>query len=195
MFFRTIPRDLQELIVKFAYGARISKPLQEDLEMVIEHQQAIPEHFLEDRFKPHRYQPFPLWPMNPFKKGNPYFPTDCLDRFYSPWTPFVCFAICHISKDGARNMRSYQGHIRNQCRQFMKSSVPMWNHFCLSLFSREGLLLSENYELEDPYLADFLDLFIQQVLGAKFVSQPWSFSAPSVTYQPYAYHALAYSGF
>ena len=84
MFFYTHPVEIQQLVWKFAYGMTCPKVPLNDLLFVLDKQECIPPIFLplktptKEMFPvgwSHEHNTFwPLFKLNPYRKGNPYFP-------------------------------------------------------------------------------------------------------------------------
>lgn len=167
MTFHALPIEIQHLIVHFAYGVRVKNHILTDIRVIMTFRRSIPEHFLDDRFRPASVNPYPLWPWNPFKKGMPYFPTEGLDPSFAPWTVFPCFCMSHITADGFRRMGTYRGHMFRRLRAFMRSSLKHWNFFVKSLWSREGLDDLTNYaKVSENYMINW----IHQLESVRYVT-------------------------
>ena len=185
MSFSKLPHDLEKLIVLFAYGVCPKKHLLKDVRICAEHQRCIPPQFLEDRFRTRRTSPMSISPLNPFKRGNPYFPTEGLDRLWAPWSDLIPFAIGRLSFKGCREMQTYKGHMVRRLKNFMVSPIETWNFYCGSFFSRPGLDNVENYSPIPEGYVDFIEIFVQLLQESKFVESPWQpFGCPFGPYVP-----------
>ena len=166
----------------------------DDLERVLDFQRCIPPCLLRDRLSTHAltggsnefdarlYQVFPL---NPFKSGNPYHPYSlvCTTRC---WSMFPSQLLRMMTKRAFRRMATYRAHTERRLLQHYNRPIDQWNVSYLELFFYLGDLKPEHYDFSkattaggptDPIL---WAPYLEQVAEARYLTSDLLLSPAAV---------------
>ena len=179
--FKETPFVLQQLIWDFAYNCNIKCSPWCDLMSILEIRRCIPQLFLIDRIPLKEMGPdkkcLNVCPLNPFKKGNPYFPAAGLCLKTIMWSDVICHAVDLLSYQGIRQLGTYRGHLHNKIRRMWRSPIYFWNTLCVSFFMRyPGLGLIQNYLVEENWQIKLIQEFTDSILSAQLISPMLVFS-------------------
>ena len=173
-----IPNDLWVLVWAFAWNHRPNKPPLEDLLGVLDIQQSIPAMFLRDRVPPREWvvshkanvnQLYQLFPLNPFKKGNPYRPFGTVDPDFPIWSNLPSLVINMIQKAGVRELVTYRGVLERRLTRHYNRPLLGWNKSFQELFLPISRLDPKFYR-NDLWKVPFTSRFLSELRGACFLS-------------------------
>jgi hypothetical protein len=178
MSFRTMPREIEDLIVYFAYGCHSRKHFCDEIDMFCEFRKSIPPIFLRDRFLPRRWgrtkTPYNFWPLNPFKSGFPYYPLAGLDTSFCTWSTYIQSAFGQIKPCAFRKMRTYEGHIFRKINWWMtETGIGDWNAVMLHFLDRFQWDLADLDNYRNPELP-WIKCFCKACEGARYVQHSLS---------------------
>ena len=170
--FDEIPCVLKQLIWDFAYNCDIKRSPWGDLTSILEIRRCIPQLFLIDRIPLKEMGPekkcLNVCPLNPFKKGNPYFPAAGLCLKTIMWSDVICHAIDLLN---VRKVGTYRGHLHNKIRRMWGSPLYYWNSLCVNFFMRyPGIGNPDNYTITEKWQALLVQQFTDSLLSAQLIS-------------------------
>jgi len=165
--FQHLPFVLKRIIWRFAYPGDINHDPLRDIWCVLEHHRCVPAFFMTDRI-PWRgckhMQLYDVWPLNPFKKGNPYLPTTVVEARAIVFADTIVYCLEQLTPEAYRSMGTYRGHMRNKMFKFTRNAIFKWNTLCTELFMRyPGIEKIENYKPGLPWVSDLLNQFTEAV--------------------------------
>ena len=107
---------------------------------------------------------------SPFKRGNPYYPSNGIDKKFQKFSPAIeSFMEC-LSHSACRKHHLYKGCALRRVRKMIKASVLEWNHYYGSLFAKDFLTNPANFFLEAyPWSRELVTEFCRQLRQARFV--------------------------
>ena len=129
-----------------------------DVEVMADIQRSIPPCFLRDRVKPlldlgdrEKYgsaSQYQLYPLSPYRTGNPYFPTQQIDRRAMFWSLFPSELMMRLSREGFRTLKTYPVHASRRLTAHYNRPVEGWNTSLVELFFDMARLKPELYNLD-----------------------------------------------
>ena len=136
-------RDLLNETWDFAWGLRPKKHPLADLERVLDIQRSIPPSFLRDRVPPAAWmvtpktcanQLYQLFPVNPFKRGNPYRPFETVDPNYFIWSYLPTLVLSMLTTPAIRELVTYRAVLERRLVRHYNRPVLQWNKSLEELF-------------------------------------------------------------
>ena len=175
--FEKLPTELLHIIWEFAYNWRLECHPWSDLMLVQDIQESIPECFLPDRlpFKrialvfDSRQEFWQVYPPNPFKKGNAYLPSSCVEQSYL-WSALSGELFKYLTKQGVHKMKTYRRVLQRRYTQHLNRNIFEWNQSFEDLFGDVRLCQIENYNLKAcPWTWEFKNILLKQLSNSKFL--------------------------
>ena len=176
--FEKLPTELLHIIWNYAYNWRLERDPWKDVLLVLDIQESIPACFLRDRMplKRMNYDRAHLWqvcPLNPFKKGYPYLPSESVNQNCPcPWSQLAGELFYCLSKSGVRDLKTYRRVIQRKYNQHLNRSVFEWNTSFQDLFGDIRLCKLENYNLAhcESWIWELRNIVLRQLSHAKFLT-------------------------
>ena len=189
--FEKLPTELLHIIWQFAYNWRLECDPWADLMLVHDIQESIPECFLTDRlpFKriarivrvqlmgheftyetvDSRQQFWQVYPPSPFKKGNAYLPSNCVEQS-NLWSALSGELFKYLTKQGVQQMKTYRRVLQRRYTQHLNRNIFEWNQSFEDLFGDVRLCQIEHYDLKDcPWAWEFKNILLKQLSNSKFL--------------------------
>jgi len=173
--FDDLPFALQQLIWKFAYFGVIQRRPMLDVLVCCETRRCIPPIFLKDRL-PWHTMPTHSWydisPLNPFKRGNPYVPTNNLNLLAPAFSNVFRYAMIHmLPQQGCRSLGTYHGHLVTKVRRYCNRPIYGWNQLALDLLGfYPGLEREDIYNPTTPWEKHIIHRFTSAIPQVRLVS-------------------------
>ena len=183
-----IPDDLLVLVWEFAWNFRPKKPPLEDLRSVLDIQRCIPAMFLRDRVPPREWvvsrkacvnQLYQLFPLNPFRKGNPYRPFETVDPDFFIWSYLPSLLISMLTKPAISQLVTYRGILERRLVRHYNRRILNWNKSLEELFLPISDLAEEHFR-DDLWKVPFNSLVLGPLQEAAWLST----ALPSPPYVP-----------
>ena len=150
-----------------------------DVELMADIQRSIPPCFLRDRVKPlldlgerEKYgsaSQFQLYPQSPYREGNPYFPSQKIDRRALFWSLFPSELLMRLSREGFRTLKTYPAHASRRLTAHYNRPVEAWNVSLVELFGDLSRLKPELYNLDGA--AHVFTPLLEQFSRCRFLEQ------------------------
>lgn len=135
--------DLWCLIWQFGWALRPKLHPLEDLARVLDIQVSIPGAFLRDRVPPSAWlvpktacqnQLYQLFPLNPFKHGNPYRPFESVDPNFFIWSYLPSLVVNMLTVPGIRELVTYRAILERRLLRHYNRNILEWNKSFEELF-------------------------------------------------------------
>ena len=195
---KNIPLDLIYIIFEFAYNTKFSEDPMNDVEMQKNIQESIPPCFLmsklprPDWFSWDNHHPCrrcwsninhtQLCPNcvkkldcilipSPYQKGNPYYPSHCLEPAFPKFSPTINTFIGLLSGWTCKKNHTYKACAIRRASQLTKAKIGEWNHYYKTFFSKEFLTDPQSFFLSAyPWSRPFITEVCCQLSKAQFLS-------------------------
>ena len=173
-----MPVDLWRLVWGFAWNFRPKINPLDDLARVLDIQKCVPSMFLRDRVPPKSWvvcqkaatnQLYQLFPLNPFKKGNPYLPLETVDPKFHLWSFLPSLILNMLTKPGVRKMATYRGVLERRLLRHYNRPLLQWNKSLQELFLPLSHLAPEFFR-DDLWKVPFSLRVLSELKEACFLS-------------------------
>ena len=157
------------LVWEFAWDVRPKKHPFEDLARVADIQVCIPPSFLRDRVPPKDWivpprtshnQFYQLFPLNPFKFGNPYRPFETVDPEFQIWSYLPSLVVNMLTTLGIRELVTYRAILERRLIRHYNRPVLQWNKSLEEIFLPLSDLKPEHFRTdlwEVPFSSQVLE--------------------------------------
>ena len=170
------------VIWDFGWGLRTKQHPLEDLERVGDIQRSIPAAFLRDRVPPREWlipnpvqpqccknQLYQLFPLNPFKKGNPYRPFESVDPEFFIWSYLPSLVVNMLTVPAIRELVAYRAILERRLIRHYNRPILQWNKSLEEIFMPLSDLKEEHFR-EDYWSVPFNLLVLGPLQGAAWLS-------------------------
>ena len=185
-----LPIALFDVICEYAYNCPCEKDMFLDIEYQWMVQKNIPALFFTPcvptlpLFQRERYISLyvarrnhshyvELFTYNPFRKGNPYFPTNAIHQHAKMWSS-VPLDMCSLLRNNVvRKARKYKGSLAKNLRQFLNTNqcwLESWNQALLTIFSHDFWYDVHSYTPYSPLEDQLIKDWVADLRGARFGS-------------------------
>ena len=178
--FQNLPTELLHIIWMYGYNWRLHCDPWKDIMLVLDIQESIPSCFLRDRLplKRHLAEAYEhnsilqVYPLNPFKNGNPYLPSSSVDqRVPMPWSHLPGEIFRLLSKHGVHSLKTYRRVLHRRYTQHLNRNVFQWNDSFQDLFADVKLCQIENFDLRScSWAYEFKNIVLRELSRAKFLT-------------------------
>ena len=154
-----LPRDLLNIIWIYAYNINTEKHPLDDVSRVLDIQRAVPPIFLK------MYVPttpiFPtnlgfftetqkaayvsLYTENPYRAGNPYFPSNALCENTCPWSYVPIYMVNTMSRKALKTLHTYPAILLRRTHKLFHNDIDVWNESYQRLWSNVVFLDPKNF--------------------------------------------------
>ena len=175
---KNIPDDLLRIVWDFAWNFRPSITPLEDLARVLDIQLCVPSMFLRDRVPPKSWivsqkaatnQLYQLFPLNPFKKGNPYRPFESVDPEFFIWSYLPSLVVNMLTVPAIRELVTYRAILERRLIRHYNRPILQWNKSLEEIFMPLSDLKEEHFR-EDYWSVPFNLLVLGPLQGAAWLS-------------------------
>ena len=131
------------LVWDFGWAMRPKKTPFEDLARVLDIQRSIPPAFLKDRVPPREWlvsphvnhnQLYQLFPLSPFKSGNPYRPFETVDPRFPIWSHLPSLVVNMLTTPGIHELVTYRAILERRLTRHYSRPVLQWNKSLEEIF-------------------------------------------------------------
>ena len=171
--------DLLNVTWEFAWGLRPKQHPFDDLERVADIQRSIPPSFLRDRVPPVQWmctpkacqnQLYQLFPLNPFKRGNPYRPFESVDPKFFIWSYLPSLVVSMLTTPAIHQLVTYRAVLERRLIRHYGRPVLQWNKSLEDLFLPLSDLTSEDFR-DDLWKVPFNRLVLVPLQQAAWLSK------------------------
>ena len=166
------------LIWDFAWHVRPKQHPLHDLARVLDIQRSIPASFLKDRVPPREWlvapeachaQLYQLFPLNPFKCGNPYRPFSTVDPKFPIWSHLPSLVVSMLTKRGIHELVTYRAILERRLARHYNRPVLQWNKSLEEIFLPLSDLRPTHFR-DDLWRVPFNSLVLGPLQGAAWLS-------------------------
>ena len=166
------------LIWEFGWDFRPKEHPFVDVERVRDIQRSIPACFLRDRVPPRGWlvppsvainQLYQLFPLNPFRRGNPYRPFGTVDPDFFIWSYLPSLLIAMLTKPAIRQLVTYRGILERRLVRHYNRRILQWNKSLEELFLPLSDLAEEHFR-DDLWKVPFNSLVLGPLQEAAWLS-------------------------
>ena len=183
------PRVITDMICEFAYNVPCKKNMFLDLDWQLDVQKNIPMFFFTMSVPttpcfPHDspliggritegggyYQE--LYTPNPFRKGNPYYPTTAINHYARIFSQIANTCTALLRNDVVRKHRMYKSPIERKVACYLRlgiAGVERWNHALTTIFNHPFWYYEKSYDPTTPMEAHLIRLWVRELRKGAFV--------------------------
>ena len=182
-----MPIVVFDMICVFAYGAMCKKDMFLDVAWVDSVQKSIPPMFLKPSvptrpfFTNYQWGTWQieqslrdlyvdLYKPNPYRRGNPYFPTASLQLEFGVFSKIPFHTAVCLKNGVVRGAKKYKGSLVKRVRKLCAhGKIWDWNMILQECFSESFWFDLESFEPRDYVMASVIPRFVQQLRTASFL--------------------------
>ena len=166
------------LVWDFAWGIRPKKHPFDDLDRVCDIQRSIPACLLRDRVPPKKWcvppkccmnQLYQLFPLNPFRRGNPYRPFETVDPDFFIWSYLPSLVVNMLTTPGIHELVTYRAVLERRLIRHYNRPILQWNKSLEEIFLPLSDL-EEKYFRDDLWKVPFNRLLLEPLQTAAWLS-------------------------
>ena len=179
-----VPCEIYALVCSFAFGACPKKHLFDDLDHVIQIQNAIPAILLRqsipclpifeewsERYLKGLSAYCELFTPNPYVKHNPYTPTHAITDPTIVWSYIPYYLVDMLKSSVIRKNKTYRGVIYRKVVKFITSKpVSGWNKVLRNMFKEDFWLDVNSYNVTCDADRHIILKFCRQLQESQFVA-------------------------
>ena len=190
MIITDMPRVITDIICTFAYNVRCKKDMLDDLNWQADVQKNIPMLFFATSVPTNPIFEYDcgriagrisgcggmyseLYTPNPFRKGNPYYPTTAINRYARIFSQMANTCTFLLRNDVVRKARMYKHPLEKKVSCYLRQGIAgirNWNHALSTIFSHPFWLKLSSYEPRSRVEAHLILLWVSSLRQAAFVA-------------------------
>ena len=179
-----MPHEIYALVCSFAFGACPKKHLFEDLQHVIDIQNAIPPILLRktipclpifeewsERYLKGLSAYCELFTPNPYVRDNPYTPTHAITDPTIVWSYIPYYLVDLLKTSVIRQNKTYRGVLYRKVVKFITSKpVSGWNNVLTNIFKEDFWYDLKSYNVASDVDRHIILKFCRQLQDSRYVS-------------------------